>query len=123
MAKRQRTKPDGNGRKGGSEAAKAKPPFHPYLVLAIAIVLPAVGQIFNGDSKRAFLFAFSILSLGWISYNLTRNMPELSFLGRYAGGVFVYSLSVLDAYRTARLRWEIWHKQQREGGATPARQG
>ncbi|MFZ5791751.1 MAG: hypothetical protein ACOY3L_13750 [Pseudomonadota bacterium] len=118
MTKRQQTRRDGNGGKSGDETAKAKPPFHPYLVLAIAILLPAVGQIFNGDSKRAFMFAFSILSLGWISYHLTT--PEHSFLGRYAGGIFVYCVSVLDAYRIARLRWEMWHKQQREREAGPS---
>jgi hypothetical protein len=114
MTKQQQSRRDGNGRKSGNQTAKAKPPFHPYLVLAVAILLPAVGQIFNGDSRRAFMFAFSILSLGWISYHLTKDIQDLSILGRYAGGWFVYSVSILDAYRTARLRWEMWHKQQRE---------
>jgi hypothetical protein len=94
----------------------AKPPFHPYLVLAMS-VFPGVGQIFNGDSKRAFMFAFSMLSLGWITYHLTS--PDQSFLGRYAGGVFVYAMSILDAYKQARLRWELWHFRRRQEQAVP----
>ena len=94
-----------------STRPEGKPPFHPYLVLAMS-VFPGIGQIFNGDSKRAFMFAFSMLSLGWITYHLTT--PEHSFLGRYAGGIFVYAMSILDAYRQARLRWELWHRRRRE---------
>jgi hypothetical protein len=95
-----------------------KPPFHPRLVLAIAIALPGVGQLFNNQTTRAFLFAFSIASLGWVSYHLTT--PEHSFLGRYAGGLFVYAISILDAYRTAKWRWEIWwHERRRAEGAIP----
>jgi len=48
---------------------------------------------------------FFTLLLGWITYHLTT--PENSFLARYAGGLFVYSLSVLDAYKWARVRWEV----------------
>ena len=97
--------------KPAAASAADKPPFHPYLVLAMS-VFPGIGQIFNGDSKRAFMFAFSMLSLGWISYHLTT--PEHSFLGRYAGGIFVYAMSILDAYKHARLRWELWHRQRRQ---------
>lgn len=88
-----------------------KPPFHPKLVLLVAILLPGVGHLMNNQATRAFLFAFSIASLGWISYHLTT--PEHSFLGRYAGGIFVYAVSLLDAYRTAKLRWEIWWDRKR----------
>ena len=87
-----------------------KPPFHPRLVLLIAILLPGVGQLMNNQATRAFLFATSIASLGWITYHLTT--PEHSFLGRYAGGLFVYAISILDAYKTAKVRWEIyWHEK------------
>jgi hypothetical protein len=30
--------------------------------------------------------------------------PDRSFLGRFAGGLFVYALSVMDAYRVAATR-------------------
>ena len=74
MAKRQNA-----SLKPAAASVEDKPPFHPYLVLAMS-VFPGIGQIFNGDSKRAFMFAFSMLSLGWISYHLTT--PEQSFAAR-----------------------------------------
>lgn len=114
--------------------AEEKPPYNPRLVLLVAILLPGVGHLMNNQATRGFLFAFSIASLGWISYHLTT--PEHSFLGRYAGGLFVYAISILDAYRTARLRWEIyWHEKRRrqidvaleaagaEENATPPQKG
>ncbi|MEX0744834.1 MAG: hypothetical protein WD118_04460 [Phycisphaeraceae bacterium] len=52
----------------------AKGPLHPYLVLAIAILLPGVGQVLNNTPQRGFLMVFSILSLGWLNDRLT--MPK-----------------------------------------------
>lgn len=98
-----------------SEGPAVKPPFHPYLVLAVAVLLPGVGQLFNNTATRGLMMAFSMLTLGWVSYHLTT--PEHSFLGRYAGGFFIYAISILDAYRWARYRWEIFHKR---GGGAPA---
>jgi hypothetical protein len=34
-----------------------------------------------------------------------RSAPEhASFLGRYAGGIFIYALSIIDAYKIARVK-------------------
>lgn len=74
----------------------------PLLVLAVAIVLPGVGQVLNRAPVRGLIFVFYMLLLGTITYHLTT--PEHSFLGRYAGGLFVYAISVLDAYRWAAYR-------------------
>ena len=35
-----------------------------------------------------------------------------AFLGRYAGGFFIYALSILDAYKIARIKWETWRYAQ-----------
>lgn len=77
--------------------------MHPYIVLLVAILLPGVGQLLNRMPQRALTFAFFVLSLGWITYNLTT--PEQSPIGRYAGGIFIHGFAVIDAYRWARLRW------------------
>jgi hypothetical protein len=74
----------------------------PLLVLAVAIVLPGVGQLLNRTPVRGLIFVFYILLLGTITYQLTT--PDHSLLGRYAGGLFVYAISVLDAYRWAAYR-------------------
>ena len=87
-----------------------KPPPNPFLVLATAVLLPGCGQVLNRQPKRGLIFLFFILLLGTITY-LTAP-PQASLIGHLAGGIMVYALSIPDAYRTARLRWEIWTKGQ-----------
>ena len=86
---------------------RPKPPFHPYLVLAIALVLPGVGQLVNNQANRALLFLLTMIALGYVTYHLST--PEISLIGRYAGGIFIYALSLMDAYKWARIRWVIFH--------------
>lgn len=81
-------------------------PWHPYLVFLVAVLLPAVGQVLNGTPTRGLLMLFYMLILGIVSYHLTT--PEHSIVGRFAGGLFVYAVSVMDAYRWARYRWELY---------------
>lgn len=85
--------------------AERRPP-HPRLVLAVAILLPACGQVMNRQPVRGLIFIFFILLLG--SFTLLTADPGVSLAGRFAGGIFVYAMAIFDAYRTARLRWEIW---------------
>jgi hypothetical protein len=74
----------------------------PLLVLAAAIVLPGSGQVLNRTPVRGLIFVFYIVLLGAITYHLTT--PDHSLIGRYAGGLFVYAISVMDAYRAAAFR-------------------
>jgi len=97
----------------GGNAATYRP-MHPYRVLLIALVLPGVGQVVNNNPPRGLMMVFSILALGWISYHLTT--PEHSWAGRYAGGLLVYAISVLDAYRWARYRWAFFARKRLESG-------
>lgn len=94
-------------------------PQNPYKILAAAVLLPGSGHVWLGDAQRGLKFLFFIIVLGWISGKL---MPEsASLIGRHIGGVFVYGISVLDAYKTARVRHEIWRSSQNgSGGAPPA---
>lgn len=85
-------------------------PPNPHLVLATAIVLPGCGHLLLGLQQRAMTFLFFILLLGLVTAQLAP--PDRSFLGRYAGGLFVYALSLTDAYRLARLRYERWRRDQ-----------
>ena len=86
-----------------------KPP-HPYLVLGVALVLPGCGQVLNRQPKRGLMFLFFTLLLGGIT-TLTAP-PHASLIGHFAGGLFVYALSLPDAYRTARLRWTLGSQAQ-----------
>jgi hypothetical protein len=90
--------------------AEIKPPLHPYWVLLIAILLPGVGQVVNNTPKRGVMFVFFIMSLGWVTMHLSP--PDASFVGRYAGGFFIYAISIADAYRWARYRTEYFRQGQ-----------
>jgi len=84
----------------------ASRPLHPLLVLAAAIVLPASGQVINRQPVRGLMFIFFILLLG--GFTLVTAKPEVSIVGKLAGGIFVYAIAVYDAYKRARIRYEEW---------------
>jgi hypothetical protein len=85
-------------------------PYNPYAVLAASIV-PGAGHVMLGQAQRGLTFLFFTIILGWVSTHL---MPDhASFIGRHIGGLFVYGLSILDAYKTARINWEKWSYGQR----------
>lgn len=90
---------------------RLRPPLHPVVVFLTAIVLPGMGQVINNTPARGLAMVSFMVLLGWVTYYTTT--PEQSFLGRYAGGIFVYSISVVDAYRWARYRWEFFRKTQK----------
>lgn len=79
-------------------------PWHPYWVLLVAIILPGVGQVLNQTPLRGLTMLFFMLVLGVVSFNLAG--PDISVIGQFAGGLFIYALSVMDAYLWARIRWQ-----------------
>lgn len=88
---------------------RTRKPLHPYVVLAIAIALPGMGHVVVGQPQRGFGFAFFTLLLALLTYAMTP--PERSFVGRAALGLFVWALSIPDAYRIARTQWEVWNRE------------
>jgi hypothetical protein len=82
--------------------APERRPVNPYLVLGLAIVLPGVGHVAAGLPCRGLVFVFFMLLFGWITFHLTT--PDQSLIGRYAGGLFIYAISITDAYKWARFR-------------------
>jgi hypothetical protein len=81
----------------------ARPPVNPYLVMLIAMVAPGSGHWAAGNINRGVMFAWFMFVLGWVTWHLAG--PNASLAGRLAGGLFVYALSVMDAYKLARIRW------------------
>lgn len=79
--------------------------LNPHLVLAAAIALPGVGQVLNRQPVRGLVFLFFMLLLG--GYTLQTAAPEVSLVGKLAGGLFVYAMSIYDAYKRARIRTEL----------------
>lgn len=88
-----------------------KPPVNPYLVLASSIVLPASGQVINREPLRGLMFLFFILLLG--GFTLKTASPDVSIIGKLAGGIFVYAMAIFDAYKKARVRFELWRHANR----------
>lgn len=74
----------------------------PAQVLAVAVVLPGMGQVLNGQPRRGLIMDFYMVLLGMLTYVLAD--PDRSIVGKLAGGLFVYAMSLIDAYRTAALR-------------------
>lgn len=86
----------------------AKPPVHPWVVLLLAILLPGVGHVAAGHPQRGLGFAFFSLLLALFTWHTTT--PDISFIGRSAAGLFVWALSIPDAYRIARINYEQWRR-------------
>jgi hypothetical protein len=88
-------------------------PINPYVVLAAALLVPGAGHVLQGKPQRGLMFLFFTVILGWVSLRI---MPETaSFFSRHVGGIFIYGISVIDAYKSARIAWEAW----RHGNAGP----
>jgi len=89
-------------------------PLNPRFVLALAILFPGAGHVAVGQTRRGFCFLLFAILFMVLSYLTTT--PEHSFIGRHAGGLFVWALSITDAYRLAKIRYEAL----RRAAATPA---
>ena len=87
-----------------------KAPLNPYLILAVAIVLPGMGQVLNRQPVRGLIFVCFAVLLG--AFTLKTAAPEVSFVGKVSGGLFVWAMAVLDAYKTARIRHEVWQHRK-----------
>lgn len=94
--------------------SSATAPTSPYLVLGAAIVLPASGHVILGVPVRGLQFLFFMVILAWVTAKIAP--PDASFVGRHAGGFLIYALSILDAYKIARIRTAKWvHNARRDG--------
>ena len=85
-------------------------PINPYVVLAIATLLPGGGHVAAGQPERGLVFAFFTLMLAILTWHFSG--PEQSFIGHSAGGLFVWALSIPDAYKIARIRYEVWKSKR-----------
>lgn len=86
-----------------------KPPLAPIWVLIIAILLPGMGQVLNNTPIKGLIMLSFMFILGLITFNLAQ--PHISMVGKLAGGIFIYALSIMDAYYWAKYRWEAFkHK-------------
>ena len=81
-----------------------KAPLAPKWALLIAIMLPGMGQVVNNTPLKGLVMVIFMVILGLITFNLAE--PLISMVGKLAGGIFIYALSIMDAYYWAKYRWE-----------------
>ncbi len=87
-----------------------KQPLNPRLVLAVAFLLPGMGQVLNRQPVRGLVFVCFAVLLG--AFTLKTAAPDISFVGKISGGLFVWAMAVLDAYKSARIRRAVWEHAQ-----------
>ena len=90
------------------ETKPIKAPLAPILVLLIAILLPGMGQVINNTPIKGLVMLSFMLILGLITFNLAQ--PHISMVGKLAGGVFIYAISIMDAYYWAKYRSEMFER-------------
>ena len=83
-----------------------QPPLKPIWVLVIAILLPGVGQLVNNTPLKGLVMVCFMIIIGLITFNLAQ--VHISMVGKLAGGIFIYALSIMDAYYWAKYRWEAF---------------
>jgi len=86
----------------------SRAPLHPYWILLSAVLLPGSGHVLAGAPQRGLTMQLFMISLGGITWHVTTSQQSLA--GRLSGGLFIYAMSILDAYRIARLRWAAYHR-------------
>ena len=85
-----------------------RPPGEPLSRAGAAIVLPAAAT--SCWAWRAAACSSVLHGDPGLGDHEDR-APDASFIGRHAGGVLIYALSILDAYRIARIRYAQWSFQ------------
>lgn len=87
----------------------AGPPLNPYLVLLAAILLPGFGHVLNAQARRGLTMQLFMIVFAFVTWNLAPGSASL--IGRLSGGLFIYALSIPEAYRMARMRWAVFQAQ------------
>jgi hypothetical protein len=92
-----------------TQSSPHRPP-NPRLVLAVALALPGVGQVMNRQPGRGLIFVCFAVLLG--GFTLKTAGADISFVGKISGGLFVWAMAALDAYKIARIRRAVWDSAQ-----------
>jgi hypothetical protein len=98
-----------------------RPPLNPYLVLLAAILLPGFGHVLNGQARRGLTMQLFMIVFAFVTWNLAP--ASASLIGKLSGGLFIYALSIPEAYRVARLRWVAFQRMEAPGPGKQAEKG
>lgn len=80
--------------------AKKKLPF--WFPVVATIIVPGSGYVLLGKPSRGLQMLFFMGFLGLVTFKLTG--PDISPVGRFAGGFAVWVLSVVEVYRIAMVK-------------------
>ena len=72
----------------------------PWVAILAAVVVPGSAHVFLGRAARGLLLVCWMLFFAFLTWQLTT--PNISIVGRLSGGIAVWVLSVLEAWRLAR---------------------
>lgn len=81
---------------------QAKGIFTLWVPVIASIIVPGSGYVLLGMPFRGLQMLFFMAFLGYITFNLTG--PDISPVGRFAGGFAVWVLSVLEVSRIAKMQ-------------------
>lgn len=73
------------------------------LTLLSSVFIPGSGYVYLGIPTRGLMMLMWMFAFAFITYQVTQ--PDLSFLWRISGGLFVWVISLIDIARRARTRW------------------
>ncbi len=108
------SRPKKKSQRPARPAGEIRKPYPVWLVTTAAFLLPGSGQMLNGFPVRGIIMQFFMIVLGFVTYKISS--PDISFIGRFAGGIFVYVFSVIDANTVAKRAMAAWERMGEGGG-------
>jgi hypothetical protein len=79
--------------------------MHPKVVLLLACLAPGAGHLALGRWNRGLGFALFAAFFAALTWKFAP--PDRSLIGHAAGGLFVWAISIPDAYKSAVLRQQL----------------
>lgn len=73
-----------------------------WLPVISTLIIPGSGYVLLGKPARAMQMLFFMCFLGFVTFMLTG--PDISPVGRFAGGFGVWALSVIEVHQAMQLR-------------------
>jgi hypothetical protein len=70
--------------------------------LLASFVIPGSGYVLLARPMRGLVMIFWMIIFGYITFQLTSQ--SISFVGRYAGGIAVWVISILEVYSISRKK-------------------
>ena len=80
-------------------------PEKKYTRLAIflaSVIVPGSGFVLLGKPGRGLMYVVWMLFFGFLTFKATS--PQISLIGRYAGGIAIWALSLVELYRLLKIR-------------------